>query len=162
MSVLSKLYPLMDKSIRNSKCPTFRVSDSQNCSGVIGWNEIDLERMQRCENAVWRCVLGAPSYAPVVTLQGEVGSSCMRARDMKAKLSYEWHVRNGENELVRRIYDDLSEWNKSKWIKKVREYREKIGLSVDELDGMSKECIKRKVDEWETERWNEKKQHRTV
>ena len=69
-------------------------------------------------------MLEAPSYAPV-------------ARDMKAKLSYEWHVRNGENELVRRMYDDLSEWNKSKWIKKVREYREKISLSVNELDGMS-------------------------
>ena len=76
-------------------------------SSVFCWKLCAMERLQKCENAVWRCVLRAPSYAPLVTLQGEVGSSCMIARDMKVKLSYEKHVRNGENELLRMMHDDM-------------------------------------------------------
>ena len=91
-------------------------------SSVFCWNENDIGRLQKCENAVWRCVLGAPSYAPLVTLQGEVGSSSMKARDIKVKLNYEKHVRKGENELLRRMYDDMYEWNKCKWLETVRGY----------------------------------------
>ena len=53
-----------------------------------------------------------------------MGSSSMIARDMKAKLKYEKHVRNGENELLRVMYDDMCEWNKCKWLETVKMYRE--------------------------------------
>ena len=69
-------------------------------SSVFCWNVNDIGRLQKCENAVWRCVLGAPSYAPLVTLQGEVGSSSMKARDIKVKLNYEKHVRKGRKRIV--------------------------------------------------------------
>ena len=35
----------------------------------------ELEVLQRIENGVWRTMLGSPGYAPVSTLQGEVGAS---------------------------------------------------------------------------------------
>ena len=126
-------------------------------SSVFCWKLCDMERLQKCENAVWRCVLRAPSYAPLVTLQGEVGSSCMIARDMKVKLSYEKNVRNGENELLRMMYDDMCEWTKCEWLETVREDRRRVGVQVNELDGMSNEWIKRKVYAWESDRWNEKR-----
>ena len=131
-------------------------------SSVFCWNLSDIGKLQRCENAVWRCVLGAPSYAPLVTLQGEVGYSSMKVRDMKGKLIYEKHVRNGENELLKRMYDDMCEWNKCKWIETVKAYREKVGMQVSELDDMSKDCIKRKVYAWESDRWNEERMQKVT
>ena len=131
-------------------------------SSVFCWNVSDIERLQKCENAVWRCVLGAPSYAPLVTLQGEVGSSSMLARDMKAKLKYEKHVRNGENELLRSMYDDMCEWNKCKWLETVKMYRERVGMQASELDDLSNECIKKKVYAWESDRWNEERMQKST
>ena len=126
-------------------------------SSVFCWNVSELDRLQKCENAVWRCVLGAPSYAPLVTLQGEVGSSSMKARDIKVKLNYEKHVRKGENELLRRMYDDMTEWNRCKWISTVKTYREMVGVPAMELDNLSNDGIKRKVYAWENDKWNEER-----
>ena len=53
-------------------------------SGVL--DEAELETMQRIENGVWRAVLGAPGYAPVVTLRAKVGTSNMLIRDLKTKI----------------------------------------------------------------------------
>ena len=64
---------------------TVLVSGSEIC-----WMKSELEVLQRIENGVWRTImLGTPGYAPVPTLQSEVGASVVVARDIKQKLSYQ-------------------------------------------------------------------------
>ena len=55
-------------------------------SSVVCWMRAELETTQRIENGVWRAVLGAPGYAPVVTLRAKVGTSNMLVRDLKTKI----------------------------------------------------------------------------
>ena len=53
-------------------------------ASVLCWTRSELEVLQRIENGVWRLAsdAGSPGYAPVSTLQGEVGASGMVARDV--------------------------------------------------------------------------------
>ena len=53
---------------------------------VMVWRKAERDKLQRRENGVRRKVMGAPGYAPVVTLQGEVGCSSVESRDMKGKV----------------------------------------------------------------------------
>ena len=53
---------------------------------LMVWSRSELDKLQRLENGVWRQVMRAPSYAAVAGLQGEVGCSSVRARDMKLSL----------------------------------------------------------------------------
>lgn len=66
-----------------------------NATAEITWKKKEIETLQRTENSVWRKILGAPSHAPIVTLQGEVGTSSILTRDIKAKLSYVQHIMRG-------------------------------------------------------------------
>ena len=45
-------------------------------STIIDLNEMEISKLQRIENGVFRQILGAPSYTPLATLRGgEVGAS---------------------------------------------------------------------------------------
>ena len=39
--------------------------------------------MQRVDNRIWRQILGQPRNKPVAALQGEIGASTVKGRDMK-------------------------------------------------------------------------------
>ena len=56
------------------------------CDCVDGGGEV--ERMQQVENMVCRQILGAPGYTLVAALQGEIGASTVRSRDMKLKITF--------------------------------------------------------------------------
>ena len=59
--------------------------------------------MQRIENQVWRQMLGAvgaPRFTLVVALQGEIGASTMKCRDMKSKLKMVKHMKAIKNGLL--------------------------------------------------------------
>ena len=43
-------------------------------SAVIGWTATDIQKLQRYENSVWRQILSAPLYTPVVALQGKLAA----------------------------------------------------------------------------------------
>ena len=51
-------------------------------SSVLTWTRKEMDEMQRIENQVWRQMLGAPRFTPVVALHGEIGASTMKCRDM--------------------------------------------------------------------------------
>ena len=48
-------------------------------------------------------MLGARVYAPVSTLQGEVGASGVIARNIKIKLGHQRYLMNCENELLHKV-----------------------------------------------------------
>ena len=49
-------------------------------SGILGYTKIEIEELQRIENSVYRQIMGAPRYAQIPTLRGEIGSSTMENR----------------------------------------------------------------------------------
>ena len=60
-------------------------------------------------------MLGAPGYAPVSTQQSEVGAFEMGARDIKINLRYQKYLMNCENELVRKIYEEVIQDEAGDW-----------------------------------------------
>ena len=40
-------------------------------------------------------------------------------------------MRNGENELLRMMHDDMCEWTRCDWLETVREYRGRVRVQVN-------------------------------
>ena len=72
-------------------------------SAVICWTNTELDKFQRKENEVWRKVLGAPGYTPLVAMRGDIGVSNILTRDIKEKLRYVQGILVGNNEILKRI-----------------------------------------------------------
>jgi hypothetical protein len=123
-------------------------------SAVVIWNKTELGKLQTIENAVWRQILGAPSYAPVSTLQGEIGTSTAVARDMKVKLLYYKHLMKSGNELLREIVnEESSKENPIQFINEVRKYAEEIGANGREICRMSVQQVRSSINEWAHDKW---------
>lgn len=117
-------------------------------SSVISWSKEELNNLQKIENGVWRQILGAPGYSPVVTLQGEIGASSVKARDMKAKLNFVKYLYHAENKLINAILCKLKEENKPKlWIRQISEYVKEVKLNITLKE------IKDKIQSWDSLRW---------
>ena len=97
--------------------------------------------------------MGGPRFTPVVALQGEIGASPMKCRDMKNKLKMVNHLKNTENSLLKAVAERMVETRNGGWIKQVEEYMNAIGTSYAELTKMKEEKIKLKVNEREERRW---------
>ena len=95
-----------------------------------------MDEMQRIENQVWRQMLGAPRFTPVVALQGEIGASTMKCRDMKSKLKMVNHMKTTENGLLKAVAERLVREGSGGWIKQVEEYMSAVGVSHEELTKM--------------------------
>jgi len=125
-------------------------------SQVIVWNKTEKGRMQRIENGVWRKIFDAPSYTPVVTLQGEVGCSSVISRDMKCKLSFAKFVIEGKNGMMRKILNKMKqfEWKgRRMWIECVDNYLAELEMSWLDLESCTVQQIYKKIDNWEHRRW---------
>ena len=88
-------------------------------NAIVTWKKEELRRLQVQENAVWRKILGAPSYASVAALRGEIGTSTMLARDMKGKLKFVKHLLEGKNELAKQALENNLERKTDEWSKQV-------------------------------------------
>ena len=87
-------------------------------TSVLCWTRSELKVLQNIENGMWQMMLGAPGYAPVSTLQGEVRTSGIVARDIKLKFGYQKYLINCENEPLHEIYEDVmqnmaGDWNRT-------------------------------------------------
>ena len=68
---------------------------------MVVWTREEVKQMQRVENRVWRQIVGAPEYTPVVALQGEIGASTVDGRDMKIKMTFAQYMLRTMNGLLR-------------------------------------------------------------
>ena len=91
--------------------------------------------MQRVENKVWRQILGAPGYTPVVALQEEIGASTVRGKDMKIKITfaqYMFRTRNGLLEgIIRKMIDEVRPRG---WMGQLGKYMGELGISFTSED----------------------------
>ena len=89
----------------------------------------------------------------MVALQGEIGASTMKCRDIKYKLEMVNHMKYTENSLLKAEAERMVETRSGGWIKQVEEYMHTIGTSYAELTTMKRERINLRVNEWEERRW---------
>ena len=131
---------------------------------VVAWNQGELEELQRVENRVWRCVLGAPGYAAVAALRGEMGASSTKGRDMKAKLMYVRSTMEKENSaLARIVLEDMYRKGTGKWIKMIKKYLESIGIERLELICNGTEMqLRAKIDEIDKRNWRNEASTKTT
>lgn len=65
-------------------------------SSILGYTKQEIEKLQQIEDSVYRTILGAPQYAQVLPLRGEIGPSQWKAQE------------NESNKLLRRIIEEMS------------------------------------------------------
>ena len=134
-----------------------------NASEVMVWNEREKERLQRIENGVWRKVMRAASFTPVVALQGEVGCSTVRARDMKGKLKFAMYCVNAENVVLRKIIERVRMVGRMNgWMRMIEKYMGELGIDWGVLCGMNATSINGMVNDWENERWRREVESRST
>ena len=86
--------------------------------------------------------LGGPRFIPLVTLQGEIGTSSMKSRDIINKLKIWNHLKNASNSLLKAMIENTSK----KVVQMVR-------TSYIELSTIKEEKINLMVNQWEERRW---------
>ena len=95
-------------------------------------------------SAVIKAILGTVNskqrFTLVVALQGEIGASTMKCRDMKSKLKMVKHMKTTENGLLmlRAVVERMVWEGSGGWMKQVEEYMCAVGVSYEELTKMKK------------------------
>lgn len=131
-------------------------------SAVVNWSQKELEELQRTENRVWRCMLGAPNYAPVSVLRGEIGTSSMKSRDTKTKLKYMSWIKKTGNGLLNAVVEEMYELGKDKTMKTIKETMEVLKIAgLAELGSMKRVDIERVVNEHDKMCWRLELEQRT-
>ena len=125
-----------------------------SATAVMVWTGGEVEWMKRVENKVWRQILVEPGYMLVGSLQGEIGASTVWGRDMKIKITfalYMFRTRNGLLEgIFRKMIDEIRPRG---WMRQLRKYMAKLGISLSHLRAMSGEEVGGVVNRWEGEGW---------
>lgn len=124
--------------------------------GVVVWSGGELEKLQKVENSVWRCILGAPGYAPITAMRGDIGASTMLVRDIKSKLKYVRYAINSGNKLLSTIMTEIMHNKEDPYVRKVEEYMNKIGIGdIDGLMKLTDEKLEDKARDYDERMWRE-------
>ena len=92
-------------------------------------------------------MLGAPRYAQIPTLRGEIEASSMHIRYFKYDLERE------KNELIKGIIQEKIESGRDLWMNTVRKYINEADLGRNSIKETSLREIKEKITKWDTEKW---------
>ena len=130
-------------------------------TAVMNITETEIKKLQRIENGVGRKILGAPKYAAVATLRGELGMSEMRSRIAGARLRYVKGIEEGKNELLKKIVEVTKEDERNKWMKETKRCMKEIGVNERNFWRMEKKEIKNKEREMDSKRWEEEIKRKT-
>ena len=102
--------------------------------------------LQREEDVAIRRILGAPKYAAVAAMRGEIGIGTMKSRMVRGRLQYVRRKMKGDNMLVKGVLNDMRR-DRVGWWKRTEKYMEWAGIEVEELERMSGQEVKRKIAE---------------
>jgi len=131
-------------------------------AGIMDYSKTDILNLGRVENIAYRSMLGAPKYAPVTTLRGEIGSSSMEARIMETRIKYiKYTIEQGENSLLGRISEEYINKRNSKWSKASLEYFKCAEISFRKLKEISPNEIKNRIKKWDTLKWREEMEEKS-
>jgi len=110
-------------------------------------------KLQRIENKVYRQILGAPSYAQVSALRGEIGASSMTSRIMEGKIKLLKHTLSREGSLLRKVTTERKAIKASKWSKNIEFYLKRVNIDYQKLNDLTKDEVKKAVKKWDTLQW---------
>lgn len=123
-------------------------------SSIMAFTKEEIQNLQRIENSVYSAILGAPCYAQVPALRGDIGSSAMETRIRQNQLNYLKYVEDHErNELVKRIVVEKALMKKDYWIKSTKEFMKEINVKYCELRTIKKENLNNKIKQWDNKKW---------
>ena len=128
----------------------------------MNFPKYQVEDLQKQENKVYRIILGATGTTPLVALRGEIGASEMKSRFIKDRLLFTKNMMESKNGLVRKVLDNVMKDKKNSWKKKTDEYMKIAGISLRDLEKMSKQKIKKKIYELDTRWWREEMETKTT
>ena len=131
-------------------------------SSVINMTESEIKEIQRIENSVGRQILGAPKYAPVCTLRGEIGMSTMKTRIIEGRLKYMKHIEEGNNELLKRIWTEIKDDGNNQWRNTTLKYMEETNITNREIQNLKMKEIKRKIRNEDTRQWQEEMENKVT
>lgn len=125
-----------------------------HCQGIIPYTKSELDALQRAENKTYRILLRAPNYTPNSFLKGEVGSTSMKNRDIKAKLLYVKHIMDHpNNNLLRHCFLHKLETCKDKWTKTILKYLHDYNINIYGLSNTTQQKIVTSIKERDTQEW---------
>ena len=111
-------------------------------TNIINLTDDNIRELQKIENSVYRCILGAAHYNPNVALRGEIGASLMRKRVINGRINYVKGIQRNRNELLESILWIIQTEQETKWIKTTRKYMKDVNISFNDIHQKSKEYLK--------------------
>ena len=114
-----------------------------------------IEGLQRLENRVWRFLMDIGGYSTVDALRGEMGASLVKSRVMETMLLYVIDTMNSKFNNVKEMMLDTIATEKGHWYTSINAHRKELGISWDALLEMSKEELKKRIRNYDTEKWHE-------
>merc|ERR1712179_486654 len=120
---------------------------------VITTTKEQIEKIQRLENKVWRCLLGIGGYSTVESLRGEIGASMVKSRVMQTVLMYVVDTLTSKFKNVKAMMLHTIEKEKGKWFKFANGYRIELGISWDDLQKLDKPSLKKLIKLYDTSEW---------
>ena len=121
--------------------------------GIITFTKKEINKLQIIENEVYRKILGGKGYTPISILRGDVGSSKMKTRFIESKLVLIKGILAGKNTLTKEILYKTREEKGNKWNQQVDEHLKETNIKFIEIETLTKEEIKKKIRQWDTEEW---------
>ena len=132
-------------------------------SSVVAWDKESLGKMQKCENSVWRHILGCPGYTPICAMRGDIGASTMDIREMKTKLKYVRYIMNGPNELLKNVFVRMYNDNKDTLIKGIKMYLQRLKIdSLNNLIIMNEKNLLTLIKEYDNKNWLEELEEKST
>ena len=103
---------------------------------IVDVREEEIEKLQRQENVTMRRILGAPKYASVAAMRGEIGIGTMKSRMVRGRLQYVRRKIRGDNMLVKGVLNDMRR-DGGGWWRRTEKYMKWAGIEVEELERKS-------------------------
>merc|ERR1711942_339734 len=120
---------------------------------VVPTCKTTIEALQRKENKVWRYLLGIGGYSTVAALRGEIGASMVKSRIMETTLQFVRSTMNSEFNNIKEMMLDTIKTGVGKWYTMVNSFREELDIKWVDLYKMSKEELKKKINDYDTMIW---------
>ena len=130
---------------------------------IIPFNVSELDKIQSIENKAYRTILQLPKSTAIEFLRGEVGTSIIKSRDMKNKLSFLQHALKPEsNNLLREIVLIDLRNSYTAWIKQTIKYLNDIRIDINLLDSISNEQLATKINEYDESIWRSNMENKST
>ncbi|XP_068218538.1 golgin subfamily A member 6-like protein 6 [Palaemon carinicauda] len=124
-------------------------------TAVMNITESEIKRLQQIENGVGRKILGAPSYAAVATLRGEIGMSEMKTRIAGGRLRFVKGIEEGRNDLLKTILEEMKENENNRWMKETKKWIKDMEMNDRTFRRMGREELKAKIREVDGKKWRD-------